>query len=100
MTIDAGWAAVIVTVLVAAATMFGWLMPSPKDREKMAQTLREDAMRMWTERLTSLETDHRGLEREYIKSNAELRAAVQGLNSSVASLNVTIKELTATYRSA
>ncbi len=105
MTIDASWAAAIISIVLAFGAFVGWLTPSPRDKEKMAQdyrdqqekmaqALRDDAMKMVVGRLSSLENDHRGLEREYIKSNAELRAAVQTLDGSLRAFNVTIQELT------
>lgn len=86
--------AAILTLVGMACALLGWLLPSPRDKEKMAQTVREDSLRAWTDRIANVEREHRQLEREYIKSNAELSSAVQTLNSNLATLNVTIKELT------
>lgn len=91
---DNGAAGALVGIVGAACALLGWLMPSPRDQQKAAQLMRDEALKLQAERLTSIENDHRKLEREYIQSNAELRAAVQNLTVNVSTLNVTIRELT------
>lgn len=91
---DPGAIGALVGIVGAACAFLGWLLPSPRDQQKAAQLMRDEALKLQADRLTAVESDHRKLEREYIQSNAELRAAVNNLTVNVSTLNVTIRELT------
>lgn len=84
---DSGSITLLCTVVGCACVAAGWLLPSPRERSKE----REQHI---TGRMTALEADHRTLERQYIKSTAELVAKVDALSTVCADLTKAIRELT------
>lgn len=77
----------VLGLAMALGTLVGWLIPSPKDRQRQAEQ-RE------SERIGQLEKDHRDLERKYIESNAKLGAKVDQLANVCAELTAAVKDLT------
>lgn len=75
------------TIIGALLLFLGWLLPSPKDRQRE----REQSI---TGRLTAIETDHRQLERQHIESIVKLSSKVEVLAAQMTDLIQAVRELT------